>query len=243
MKTAITARWTAIVGYLAAAVILLGSQFLDWTFFVFPTWVLVVSVNILIEEYRKPAPSSAPGQDQLARGKKDEARQTWVSTSARLQSLSNRALLGAPPKCGRWTMAMSLSVSSAITLAHGLAYTHREAVRCLTWAAACIELVEGSRGERIVKLKLGEPMADTETGGLGAGERLIGPKPLLRAPIADLVEERNAEIVVRSNGAEKALVGRKGPVRLQRLMQGPIQHVSHLPLSMGALLLVMCGQP
>jgi hypothetical protein len=55
LRTAITARWTAVIGYAAAAVILLGSQLLDWTFFVFPAWVLVVSVNILVEEYRRPA--------------------------------------------------------------------------------------------------------------------------------------------------------------------------------------------
>jgi hypothetical protein len=53
LKTRITARWTSVLGYAAAAVILVGSQFLDWTFFLFPTWVLIVSATILVEEYRR----------------------------------------------------------------------------------------------------------------------------------------------------------------------------------------------
>jgi hypothetical protein len=55
LKTAITARWTALLGYIAAAVILLSSQVLDWAFFLFPAWVLVVSITILVEEFRRPA--------------------------------------------------------------------------------------------------------------------------------------------------------------------------------------------
>jgi hypothetical protein len=55
LRTAITARWTALLGYAAAALILLGSQLLDWTFFVFPAWVLIVSIAILVEEFRPPS--------------------------------------------------------------------------------------------------------------------------------------------------------------------------------------------
>ena len=64
LRTRITARWTAFLGYAAAAVILVGSQFLDWTFFLFPGWVLVVSATILMEEYRRgpgPAPEGGAG--------------------------------------------------------------------------------------------------------------------------------------------------------------------------------------
>lgn len=52
LRTGITARWTAIAGYAAAAVILLGSHLVDWTFLVFPLWVLIVSCDILLREYR-----------------------------------------------------------------------------------------------------------------------------------------------------------------------------------------------
>jgi len=56
LRTRITARWTAFAGYAAAAVILFGSHLVDWTFLVFPLWVLVVSCDILAREYRRPGP-------------------------------------------------------------------------------------------------------------------------------------------------------------------------------------------
>jgi hypothetical protein len=52
LRTGITARWTAMVGYLAAAFIMLGSHVVDWSFLVFPLWVLLVSGDILLREYR-----------------------------------------------------------------------------------------------------------------------------------------------------------------------------------------------
>lgn len=58
LRTGITARWTAMVGYAAAAFILLGSHVLDWTFLVFPLWVLLVSGDILVREYGQSGSSS-----------------------------------------------------------------------------------------------------------------------------------------------------------------------------------------
>lgn len=52
LRTGITGRWTAIVGYAAATLILVGSHFMDWTFMIFPIWVLMVSADILVREYR-----------------------------------------------------------------------------------------------------------------------------------------------------------------------------------------------
>jgi hypothetical protein len=52
LRTGITARWTAMVGYVAAAFIMLGSHVVDWSFLVFPLWVLLVSGDILLREYR-----------------------------------------------------------------------------------------------------------------------------------------------------------------------------------------------
>jgi hypothetical protein len=54
VRTGFTARWTAIIGYVAAATVILGSQFLDWTLFAFPIWVLIVSLNILVEDFWRP---------------------------------------------------------------------------------------------------------------------------------------------------------------------------------------------
>lgn len=58
LRTGITARWTAMLGYAAAAFILLGSHAIDWTFLVFPLWVLLVSVDILLREYGQARTSS-----------------------------------------------------------------------------------------------------------------------------------------------------------------------------------------
>ncbi|GLS21683.1 hypothetical protein GCM10007874_47000 [Labrys miyagiensis] len=52
LRTRIAPRRTAILGYAAALIILIGSQFMDWTFFAFPLWVLVVSMEILVDEFR-----------------------------------------------------------------------------------------------------------------------------------------------------------------------------------------------
>jgi hypothetical protein len=54
LRTGFTARWTAIVGYVAAATIILASPFMDWTLLVLPIWVSIISANILVEEFRRP---------------------------------------------------------------------------------------------------------------------------------------------------------------------------------------------
>jgi MFS family permease len=57
LYTRFAARWIAILGYASAAIILIGSGFLDWLLFVFPFWVLVVSIYILSENLRKEPPA------------------------------------------------------------------------------------------------------------------------------------------------------------------------------------------
>lgn len=53
--TRAAARWVAILGYAAALVLLIASGFSDWALFVFPAWVLLVSVYILIDNaHREP---------------------------------------------------------------------------------------------------------------------------------------------------------------------------------------------
>ena len=59
--TRFTPRWIAMLGYTSAAVILLFSGYLDWLLFVFPCWVLVVSIYILSENLRRaPQTAAAP---------------------------------------------------------------------------------------------------------------------------------------------------------------------------------------
>jgi len=49
LYTAIAPRWLAILGYVLAALLLLGSYYVSWSFLVFPAWVFMVSVNILVD--------------------------------------------------------------------------------------------------------------------------------------------------------------------------------------------------
>ncbi len=51
INTQLTARWIAFLGYASAAFLLVGSSYLDWVLFVFPAWVLLVSLYILIDNF------------------------------------------------------------------------------------------------------------------------------------------------------------------------------------------------
>jgi hypothetical protein len=50
LYTRLTPRWLAIGGYAVAAVLLVGSYYVDWSLLVFPLWVLLVSGCILLDE-------------------------------------------------------------------------------------------------------------------------------------------------------------------------------------------------
>lgn len=50
-----TPRWIALLGYAAAAFLLFGSTYIDWALFVFPCWVVVLSLDILIQNPQRPA--------------------------------------------------------------------------------------------------------------------------------------------------------------------------------------------
>ena len=51
VRTGFTARWTALMGYGVGLVVLLFSQSATWTLFLFPLWVLTVSITILVEQW------------------------------------------------------------------------------------------------------------------------------------------------------------------------------------------------
>jgi hypothetical protein len=59
IKTNLTARWIAYLGYALASFLLVGSSYLDWVLFVFPSWVLLVSVYILIDNLGGPRQAAA----------------------------------------------------------------------------------------------------------------------------------------------------------------------------------------
>ena len=50
--TRIAPRWTAILGYVFAVALLLGSSYFAWSFAALPLWVLLISTHILLDNYR-----------------------------------------------------------------------------------------------------------------------------------------------------------------------------------------------
>jgi MFS family permease len=53
ISTSFAPRWIALLGYALALIILFGSYYLDWSFIVFPLWVLLVSAYILIDDLKR----------------------------------------------------------------------------------------------------------------------------------------------------------------------------------------------
>lgn len=47
--TAIAPRWIALLGYILACILLIGSYYINWSFVVLPVWVFVLSIYILME--------------------------------------------------------------------------------------------------------------------------------------------------------------------------------------------------
>ncbi len=54
MRTEIAPRWIAFVGYILAALLVLGSSHVGWSVIVFPVWVFLLSAYILIVNLRRP---------------------------------------------------------------------------------------------------------------------------------------------------------------------------------------------
>jgi hypothetical protein len=43
-------RWLALLGYGLALLLLVGSYYIRWSFMVFPLWVLLISVFLLLSQ-------------------------------------------------------------------------------------------------------------------------------------------------------------------------------------------------
>src|SRR5215217_7143778 len=55
--TGIAARWIAVLGYALALLLLFGGSLTDWSVLLFPLWVLLMSVYILVDDFRSAAPT------------------------------------------------------------------------------------------------------------------------------------------------------------------------------------------
>jgi hypothetical protein len=64
VRTGFTPRWIAYLGFACALLLLLSGRYIDWIFMVFPLWVLLISIYILIENLGRPSQTvvASPGQ-------------------------------------------------------------------------------------------------------------------------------------------------------------------------------------
>ena len=53
LRTRVTPRWMALLGYVLALLLLVSISRVSWIFVVFPLWILLISIYILIENYRR----------------------------------------------------------------------------------------------------------------------------------------------------------------------------------------------
>ena len=54
IATGIASRILALVGYLMALLLLFGSYFVDWIVVVFPIWIFLISIYILVDNFTRP---------------------------------------------------------------------------------------------------------------------------------------------------------------------------------------------
>jgi hypothetical protein len=60
VRTRVMPRWLALVTYLLATVLLISIGFTSWVMLVFPAWVLMISLAILVLNYRSTHDRESP---------------------------------------------------------------------------------------------------------------------------------------------------------------------------------------
>ena len=61
LRTKVTPRWMALLGYALALLLLVSISRVSWIILVFPLWILLISIYILIENYRRGPGTAMPG--------------------------------------------------------------------------------------------------------------------------------------------------------------------------------------
>jgi len=64
IRTGFTPRWTAFLGFTFALLMLLSGRYIDWIILVFPLWVLLISIYILIDNLRRPSQTATTSPAQ-----------------------------------------------------------------------------------------------------------------------------------------------------------------------------------
>ena len=59
IRTGLFARWLAFLGYACALFLLLSGRYVEWVLMLFPMWVLLISIYILIDNLRRPPQAAA----------------------------------------------------------------------------------------------------------------------------------------------------------------------------------------
>jgi hypothetical protein len=63
LRTGVTPRWMALLGYALALVLLVSISRVSGVILVFPLWILLISIYILIENFRRGPATTASGPD------------------------------------------------------------------------------------------------------------------------------------------------------------------------------------
>ena len=64
LRTGFIARWIAWLGYAVALLLLLSSRYIEGILMVFPLWVLLISLYILIDNLYRPSPAATTTSEQ-----------------------------------------------------------------------------------------------------------------------------------------------------------------------------------
>src|SRR5215469_5508703 len=102
IRTGFIARWIAFLGYALALFLLMSGRYVTWIIMVFPLWVLLVSIHILIDNLQRPSQArnerikqpvacSWPGP-AWRRGRRRLLRR-WVSSGRFRRRLCGRSLV------------------------------------------------------------------------------------------------------------------------------------------------------
>jgi hypothetical protein len=64
IRTGFVSRWIAFIGYAAALALLFAGRRIDWIVLVFPLWVLLLSLHILVGNFEVSSMADASDSDR-----------------------------------------------------------------------------------------------------------------------------------------------------------------------------------